>query len=418
MVASKELSEKDIHCLGHLKRVFPLLERLHDVGCQRDKAGNRLLFFDDYIKLFLLYTWNPLIESVHDLQQAVTLPNVARTLGVRRFSAGSFSESVRVFDPEQLRPIIAELAGELTPYAQDPRLGELKHVLTLVDGTVLTALTRLAKAAVGAEARYNTSRDGKAVYGWRLHVQLDLATFSPHRIDRTGARNAGQNREHNVLRRTLEAGRCYVGDGGFADQALFDDIVQAESCYVIRLREDSVFDVVQERLLSEEALAAGVVRDGVVTLGSQGGGRHPVRIVAVQVEPHPRRTRRDPKKQSDLILLATCLIDLPPELVALIYQYRYTVELFFRVFKQLLGVRHLLSQREEGIDIQVCCAAIVCVVIQSIGGKKPNKAMRNIVGWYLLGLATEQDVIDFLNKPDNTGMKLRAKEALWKKLGY
>jgi hypothetical protein len=417
-VACQELSEKDIRCLGHLKRVFPLLEKLHDVGCGRDKAGNRLLFFDDYVKLFLLYTWNPLIESLHDLQQAAALPNVAKALGVRRFSAGSFSESVRVFDPQQLKPIIAELAAPLTPYAQDPRLGELKHVLTLVDGTVLTALTRLAKSAVGAEARYSTSRDGHAVYGWRLHTQLDLATFSPHRIDRTGARNAGQNREHNVLRRTLEAGRCYVGDGGYADQTLFDDIVDAQSSYVIRLREDSVFDVVEERLLSQEALDAGVVRDAIVTQGTQGTGRHPLRIVAVQVEPHPRRTRRDAKKQSDLILLATSLIDLPPELIALIYLYRYTVELFFRVFKQLLGLRHLLSQREEGIDIQVHCTAIVCIVIQSISGKKPNKAMRNIVGWYLLGLATEQDVIDFLNKPDNTGVKLRAKEELWKKLGY
>jgi hypothetical protein len=222
-VAAKELTEKDIRCLGHLKRVFPLLDKLHEVGCQRDKAGNRLLFFDDYVKLFLLYTWNPLLESLHDLQQAAALPNVAKALGVRRFSAGSFSESVRVFDPEQLKPILAELAAQLTPYAQDPRLGELKHVLTLVDGTVLSALTRLAKAAVGAEARYNTSRDGRAVYGWRLHTQLDLATFSPHRIDRTGARNAKENRENNVLRRTLEAGRCYVGDGTYADQALFDD---------------------------------------------------------------------------------------------------------------------------------------------------------------------------------------------------
>jgi hypothetical protein len=417
-VAAKELTAKNLRCLGHLKRVFPLLERLHEVGCQRDKAGNRLLFFDDYIKLMLLYTWNPLLESLHDLQQAAALPNVARTLGVRRFSAGSFSESVRVFDPEKLRPILAELADQLTPYARDPRLGELKHVLTLVDGTVLTALTRLARAAVGAEARYNTSRDGRAVYGWRLHTQLDLATFSPHRIDRTGARNAGQNREHNVLRRTLEAGRGYVGDGTYADQALFDDIVDAGSSYVIRLREDSVFAVVQERPLSQEALDAGIVRDAIVTLGTQGTGRHPVRVVAVQVEPHPRRTRRDPKKQSDLILLATCLSDLAPDLVALIYRCRYTVELFFRVFKQLLGLRHLLSQREEGIDIQVHCTAIVCVVIQSISGKKPNKAMRNIVGWYLLGLAGEQDVIDFLNKPDNTGVKLRAKAELWKKLGY
>jgi hypothetical protein len=94
------------------------------------------------------------------------------------------------------------------------------------------------------------------------------------------------------------------------------------------------------------------------------------------------------------------------------------IELFFRVFKQLLGLRHLISQREEGIDVQVYCALIVCLLIQLISGKRPNKAMRNMAGWYLIGLATGQDVIDFLNRPDNTGVKKRAKDELWKKLGY
>jgi hypothetical protein len=416
----KPLAAKDVRCLGHLKRVFRLLDALQDVGTERDTAGNRQLFFGDYCKLVLLYMWNPLIESIRVLQEAVGLANVAKALGVRRFSLGSFSEAPRAFDPERLKPVIAELAAELRPLERDPRLAEVKHAITLVDGTVLTALGRLAKSAVGAEARYNTSRDGKAVYGWRLHTQLDLDTFSPHRIDRTGARNAGGNREHNVLRRTLEPGRCYVGDGGYADRSLFDDIVDAGSAYVMRAAENSVCTVVQERLLSDAALAAGVVRDAVIVLDGTGTTptRHAVRRVEVQVEPHPRRTRRDPKKQSDLIVLYTNLLDLPAELVALIYLYRYTVELFFRVFKQLLGLRHLLSQREEGIDIQVYCTAIVCLLICLITGKKPTKSNRNMIGWYLIGLATEQELLAHLDRPDNTGIKKRAKDALWKKLGY
>jgi hypothetical protein len=427
--------ETDIVCLGHLKRVLPLLDRLREVGCGRDKAGNRELFFDDYVKLVLLYLWNPLIGSMRTLQEAAGLANVAKALGVKRFSLGSFSEAPRLFEPERLKPIIAELAGDLRPPGggRDPRLAaELTHTLTLVDSTVLTALARLARAAAGFDARYTTAKDGRGVFGWRLHTQLDLETFAPRRLERTGARNAGANREHNVLRRSLEADRCYVGDGGFADRTLFDDVVDAGSSYVIRMRQDSVFDVVEERLLSQEALDAGVVRDAVVRLGGGGGGgadaetttttttttttRHPVRLVAVQVEPHPRRTRAG-TKQADLILLATSLTELPAELVALTYRYRYTVELFFRTFKQLLGLRHLLSQREGGIDIQVYCTVIVCLLICLMTGKKPDKSNRNMIGWYLIGLASEAELIAHLNRPDNTGVKLRAKDELWKKLG-
>jgi hypothetical protein len=410
------LKEKDILCLGHLRRVFDLLDRLKDVGTARDKAGNRRLFFPAYVKLMLLYAWNPVIDSLRKLQEAVALEHVAKAAGIGRFSLGSFSESVRVFDPEHLKPIMSELAGQLQPLgAKDPRLADFKHALTLVDSTVLRALSRLARSACGLEARYNTARDGRAVYGWRLHTQLDLETFNPHHIDRTGARNAGDQHEKNVLRRNLQADRCYVCDGAYADRTLFDDIVQAQSSYVIRLREDSAFEIAQERLLSQEALDAGVVRDAIVSL--EAGQQHPLRLIVLQVQPHQRRTRKG-THDSDLILLATSLLDLPAELIALIYLYRYTVELFFRIFKQLLGMRHLLSQRSEGIDIQVYCTVIVCLLLCLITGKKPNQSNRNMIGWHLIGLASQQELIDHLNKPDNTGVKLAAKAELWKKLGY
>jgi hypothetical protein len=419
-VVQQELNDKDVQGLKHFKRLLPLLRRLRDSGCERDRAGNRRLYMDEYCELVILALLNPMINSLRTLQKTIGLDHVANTLGIRRFSLGSFSESPRVFEPQRLKAVIDELAKELRPLSKDPRLSELKDVLTLVDSTILAALTRLARAAVGAEARYNTSRDGLARYAWRLHMQFDLDTFAPHRIDRTGARNAGANREHNVLRAGLEAERCYIGDGGYADRSLFADVVARGSSYVIRMREDSVFTVLEERELSQEALDAGIVRDAIVTLGPPGAAalNHPVRIVVIQVKPHPRRTRRDAKKQSDVIVVATCLLDLPPELVTLIYSKRYTIELFFRFLKELLGMRHLLSERQEGIDIQVYCAVIICMLINLSTAKRPDKYTLLMVHWYQLGVASEQELIDHLNQPDNRGTKLRAKEELWKKLGY
>ncbi|MDQ3441137.1 MAG: hypothetical protein M3478_12395 [Planctomycetota bacterium] len=50
-------------------------------------------------------------------------------------------------------------------------------------------------------------------------------------------------------------------------------------------------------------------------------------------------------------------------------------------------------------------------------GKRPGKHLVNMLAWYFMGLATAPEVERFLNRPDNTGVKLRAKDALWKKLG-
>lgn len=424
--SAEELSEDDIVCLGHLKRVFPLLARLREVGCERDTASNRKLHFDDYVKLVLLYTWNPLIGSVRDLQRAVGLDRVAKALGIERFSMGSFSESVRVFEPDLLKEVVAELAGQLQPLPNDPKLGELKSALTLVDGSVLAGLPKLAKAGLDADgmpqARYNTAKDGRGMYGHRLHLQLDLSTFSPQKWTLTGARNAGDNREQNIVRKNLEPGRCYVGDGGYADASLYDDIVKIGSNFVIRMRTNGVYDIVEERLLSDTALVAGINRDAVVRLGEppkagEADTRPYQRIVTVQVEPHPHRGRQG-SKLVDQVVLVTDLLDLEPELIALIYLQRYTVELFFRFLKQLLGLRHLLSQRQEGIEIQIHCAIIVTLLIHLMTGKKPNRGVTQMVGYYLMGLATQQELIDYLNKPDNTGQKRRAKDEIWKKLGF
>jgi hypothetical protein len=419
------LADIDIQGLKHFKRLLPLLRRLDEVGCDRDKAGNRQLLMSDYCAAVILYLFSPMLNSLRMLRQAMQLPQVKKVLGLKRFSLGSFSESVRVFEPRRLQAIVEELAGELVPLGKDSRLAELKHALTLVDGTVLRGLSRLASAAC-AQTRYNTARDGRAVHGWRLHMQLDLETFCPHQVTVTGARNSGENRETHVLRRSLEADRCYVGDGGYGDHGVCNQIVAHASSYVFRIREDSVLEVLEEKLLSQEALDAQVVRDAIVRLGGPQvpAMNHATRLIVVQVDPQPRQTRKTKAgvskgtRPSERIVLVSNLVDLPAELVALIYRYRYSVELFFRFFKQLLGMRHLLSQRQEGVEIQVYCCVIACMLINLQTGKKPNKLMVGMISWYLLGVAREQDVINFLNQPDNRGVKLRAKEALWKRLGF
>ena len=61
---------------------------------------------------------------------------------------------------------------------------------------------------------------------------------------------------------------------------------------------------------------------------------------------------------------------------------------------------------------------IACLMLNTLTGKKPTKWMVTLMALYLQGLATDEDVLKELNKPDNTGIKLRAKDELWKKLGY
>jgi hypothetical protein len=49
-----EVTAERLRGFKQLKRVAGLLSKLHDVGCARDKAGQRELHFDDYVLLVLL----------------------------------------------------------------------------------------------------------------------------------------------------------------------------------------------------------------------------------------------------------------------------------------------------------------------------------------------------------------------------
>ena len=48
----------------YLLAVVPLLERLHDGGCARDRAGNRTLHFDQYVALMLVAMFSPSVDSM------------------------------------------------------------------------------------------------------------------------------------------------------------------------------------------------------------------------------------------------------------------------------------------------------------------------------------------------------------------
>lgn len=423
--APPDLTVTDLRGMKRLRRVAGLLSFLHEAGCGRDRAGNRELHYDDYVLLVLLYLFNPLIDSMRTLQKVAGLPEVRKRLGIKRFSLGSFSESCRVFEPEMLRRVVGQLAAGLRPVGRHELLKDLPDALTLVDSTVIDTLCTVA------EAMYLPLRDGtgRHRHAWRLHLHLDVDHHVPAAWEVTDARNTGASDEKSVLRRNLAPGHTYVMDRWYAQFTLWNDVKAAGSSYVCRVRDNSVYAVLDERPPGEAAREAGVLSDQVVEIGlsKKPGERagHPTRLVCVACTPHRKRGKGRDKgggqtgPTSDGVLrIVTDLLDVPAEVIAFLYQYRWTIEVFFRFLKRVLGCRHLLSTRREGVEIQVYAAVICCLMLNTLTGRKPAKWTVTLVALYLQGLATEQDVLRELTKPDNAGVKLRAKDALWKKLGY
>lgn len=381
--------------LKYLDQVLPLLERLRDVGCARDRAGNRQLLMPQYVALVLLGLFNPTLATLRGLQQASELERVQRKLGARRFSLGALSEAGHVFDPAPMEEIIGELLAQLPDAPADPNLAQLRQRLTAVDGTLVKALPQITQAC------YAKRRD----QGWKLHTHFDVGKHLPRRMILTDASDRGASRESAVLRAHLDADHCYLLDRGYEEFALFNAIDAVGSSYVARIRQGRLFVPLETRTLSEAARTAGVVEDAVGRLGSENSRAEPIahriRRIVLLVPWTPSRSGKpsaDSKARLGLVelVLVTNLCDVPAEIIAALYRYRWTIELFFRFFKHVLGCRHLLCEHPQGIQIQAYCALIACLLIGLIAGCKPGRRTFEMICLYFQGWATEAELLRHL----------------------
>lgn len=384
----KKVEERELGGFKYFRLLKPLLAHLREEAPHR----NRVLHYDSLATLLLFHWFNPMLDSLRGLSAASEFPKVQRMLKVPRASLGALSESQNVFDPELMTQIIAELGAQVSERAAAQQLPELDLIPTIVDGTLLKALPRVAWAL--------WLNDGKRAA--KAHVQFEILKNVPTKAVIT----EGKGSERDALRSMLVAGRLYVLDQGYMQWALFQEIVDAGSSFVARVRDGTVFDVVEERDLTPDAREARVSRDVVVHLGersTRNGLKRPVRLVEIRkVEQSSKRRRAERRLKGEplpeTILVATDRLDLPADVIAHLYASRWKIEIFFRWLKCILGCRRLILESREGVELQVYTAIIACLLINLWTGKKPTKRVFEAICFYLQGWAELDDVMNTVRR--------------------
>jgi hypothetical protein len=380
------MDESVLKGFKYFKPLWPILKKLPP----EDSHPPRQLHYDQYLCLILFYFFNPTLTGLRSIQKASQLEKVQNVLGVKSTSLGSFSEAGNVFDHTLLPPMVKALAQKALPQEADPRLKDLEKTLVAFDGSLLPALPKMIWALWLDE-------DHKAA---KLHLEFDLLKSVPTQAALTD----GNQNEKTILRKKLSSGKIYVIDAGYAQYSLFEDILKARSSFVCRLRDNAVWETLYEKELSPKDRNAGVQKDFVVRLGSkvkQDDLSTPVRVIEIHhFDPVPRRrpSRVSSKKtfrtnSSDYVfLIVTDLLELPAELIALIYRFRWQIELFFRWFKCILKCQHFLSLSENGLAIQVYCALIASLLISLWSGRKPDKRTYEMLCLHMQGWASDQEL--------------------------
>lgn len=374
--------------LGRFKLVADFVERLnqsvHNFPVHPSWSDpKRRLELSQYLSLFLLGLLNPVVKTMRGLCASSHLPRVQEGIGGGPVSLGSFSEAQAVVDPELLLKIYQGLERDRTQKFGDARLNRYTQQLTLVDSSLWQMLGRVSWALWRTQGQ-----EQKAV---RLHIRYKVLEEQVS----SGTLTHGNICERKAWKDNWKPGEFYVGDRNYGEDYNLLRLLSIRQChFAIRLRQDAQWvEDGQPLPLSQADSKAGVISDGWVKLGKQGTGPR-VRVVIIQGE-------------NEHIIVATNKpeTELSADLVALIYRYRWQVELFFRWLKCIFGCRHWMAEGPSGVAIQVYLSLIASQLLLLYSGRRPNKRQLEAIQLYLMGWATLDELMAQLKRTQSKSKK-------------
>ena len=214
----------------------------------------------------------------------------------------------------------------------------------------------------------------------------------------------GRTPEYRTLEDHLMAGRFYVLDRAYHCYETLAAILAAESDFLVRLRRDMLFEVLEDHPLSAADRRAGVTAFQTVRVGSERGrrelGERPLKLLELTGDDgQPMR-------------LLTDRVDLDAEVIGLTYRHRWQIELFFRWLKCTVNFRHFFSESENGVALQIGAAVIGTLLIALLIKGRPSSYDYSMMVNVMSGLVPlDAEALEILRRRREE----RARAAAWQK---
>ena len=189
----------------------------------------------------------------------------------------------------------------------------------------------------------------------KLHTMLDIKTEIPCYIHITD----GKVHEINVLDSIeFEQGGFYVMDRGFVDYSRLHNIHKQQAYFITRAKTNMKC----RRMYSAKVdKTKGVLYDQTIQL---------VNFYAVQQYADKlRRIKYFDVETNKQFVFLTNNFELSALQVALLYKYRWKIELFFKWIKQHLKVKSFWGHSENAVKVQVYVAIITFVTVALVKQK-------------------------------------------------
>jgi hypothetical protein len=246
-------------------------------------------------------------------------------------------------DPE----IFREMALKLVKIARDLRVGRCTELDEFIDGDVYAFDSTTLSLCL---SRFPWLKLHHEKAGVKVHTLFDIKTDIPAFFIYTEA----SLHDSKVMEEIpYVAGSYYVFDRAYMVTPILYSIHNTYHAYfVVREKSHIRFNVIEDRAVDSDS---GVMTDQIIRLdGLKTKYQYPENLRRV--------TYHDAESGNDFVFY-TNNRDVSAEQVALLYRYRWRVELFFKWMKQHLHIKEFFGHNENAIQIQIYTAiSAYCIV--------------------------------------------------------
>lgn len=353
------------------------------------RHGNQALFLDDVVIAYLLAFFNPSIRTLRTIEDFSQTQQGQKHLSTTKICRSTLSDFNKLVDPSRLEPLLTALRAELTKRSADgrrhaPSLNSLEQQVIAVDGTFLHAAAGVAWAVASRNQRAGVR------YRARLDLHVDVRTWLPEFI---AVPDPGES-EGDSAAHLITPGAIHLYDRGYISYnvlvAHYEKTPtgqwQSRADFVLRLKtataQNSIaFEVVSTNVLTPAAQAAGIISDRIVHspgLEKRDGLDVQLREVIL--------LGSDGKE----LRLLTNRLDLEAEIIALLYRFRWQIELFFRWLKSYANINHLISHSAGGVLLHLYVALIGVLLMYLKTGYRPSKYQLSLLSLVAQGATLEE----------------------------
>lgn len=317
---------------------------------QANRYYKRLHFYEHFISM--LYC---VLSGCTSLREIVSGLGIAQGklnhLGISYVPPRStLSDGNKQRPAATFKAVYEDLYQKYKPSLSDSRLPKsILQKLFLLDATVFG----LFKAILKTSGRY--AADGKKKGGIKKNTVIEAASLMPSFIQFDAAADNDQRIYKNL---SLPAGSYIVFDKGYNNYRQFAALGNAGIYFITRQKDNAVFTDLIE-CLHDENSPDNILKEAVIeqSYKDENGAQQNLRL--------RRIAWWDEQKQRSFEFI-TNNFELEAATIALLYKFRWKIELFFKKLKQNFPLQYFVGDNQNAIEVQIWCALIALLLLSAI----------------------------------------------------